>query len=336
MTRTFKQTAEFSNFICHFGNKDLLDCIDEIVLPTFTTANRVRVFGASKYFLLNVSLVKIGDEPDSQPAIVGRFVVDTEITRSQVFKDGQLVDSPRTMETAPSSVFALLLDNHKLLYAKEVPGGPGIAAFRTTLEILLNRRRLEYINGLYLNAKRLHALEQGPKLGRSIFNEAIPKADLSIVPLLGETGMNEFLSRFSVLKELQIRVLKPNSEIDNDGLFDDLQKARENVNAESTTLVHRNSEGLEKIQAAKQAAPAMHGNAIVKFVGLGPNSEKFSGSNEDFKVVSQPLSLPENPIEAGKSMLTVFKGMLRDGLIRIADGAVSPEHISKLNSLFDK
>lgn len=337
MARGFKQTAEFYNFICHFGNQELLDYLDEIVLPAFlNTSIMFRRFGKSRYFLLDVSLSTLTLGRFNHPALVGRFVVDTELNRDQVFEDGRLRESRRSMKSAPSSLFALLLDNHKLLYAREVSGGPSVAAFKTTIQHFLRKQRRNYIESLYDEARDKYEAGEGQRISRQTFYDAIPEPELEIVPLLGESSIREFVSRFSVLRELQIRILKTNNEIDNDGLFEDLRKARENINAESTTLVHRNPEGLRKQAAAKQASPAMHGNARVKFVGIGPNSERLSGSNEDFKVVSQPIEVPSDPKQAGALMLRVFSDLLSEGLIRLADSAMSPEQSAKIKRLLSR
>jgi len=333
----FKQTAEFYNFVCHFGQFELLDFVEPIVIPAFHKTGKVREWGKSAYFLLDVQLTVLRAGNQRHPAIVGRFVVDTELSRAQVFEEGRLRGSPRTMKTAPSSVFALLLDNHKLLFAKEVSGGPGIGAFRTTIELLFNRQRLDYVQSLYEQAKTQKEEDgRSERVSKKSLFESIPRADVKILPLLGESGIRDFLARFTVLRELQIRVIKPNNELDNDELFDDLQKARENVNAESTTLVHRNSEGLKKAAAAKQAHPAMQGNAIVRFSGVGANAEKLSGTNDDFKVVSQPIELPRHVKDSGTLMLNVFTGMLTEGLIRISEGRLSAANTEKLRKILER
>lgn len=333
MTRRFKQTAEFANFICHFGSKELLDYLEEIILPTFLSTGHVRQYGTSTYFLHSVELTQLKLQDQQKAAIVGRFIVDTELSRAQVFRDNQIVPSPRTMDTAPSAVFAITLDDHKLMYSKEVSGGPSIAVFKSTLELLLNRHRLIYIEELFRLAKENASAGTGKHVTKKTIADSIPKPELEIVPLSGEAGIRDFLEQFKTLKELRIQVLKPNSEIDNDEFFEEIQGARASVNAESTTLIHRNPTGLKINQAAKQAAPAMSGNATVTFVGVGANEEKLSGTNEDFKIV-KPIQLPRDVKQAGQLLIGSFGALIASGVIQLAQTNLSQANVEKLKKLF--
>lgn len=77
-----KYPVHYANFICHFGNEELLDYLNEIVLPAFTS-QAVRTFKDGRYFFNSVvilNLAAVGDVPEV--AICGRFVKDM-IVRSE-------------------------------------------------------------------------------------------------------------------------------------------------------------------------------------------------------------------------------------------------------------
>lgn len=333
--RKYRQVVEFANFICHFDNKVLLDYLHEIILPAFLTGKRLRMYGGSKYLLLNVELVDLESSKDEKkvPALVGKFVLDTELRRDQILVDGKLVPSTEQLASAPSSMFVLLLENHKLIYTKEVSGAPGLSAFRTTIELLLRLQRSQYVNELYLANKA--ARESNSKITRitkkSLF-ESIPAPTVEIIPLAGSKNLEEFVSQFKLLKEVSIKVVRPNAEINNDGLFNTVETARAQVNADATSLVHRNPDGLNKTQSIKQIAPAMDGNAIITLRGIGVNDAKLAGSNDEISV-REPIDISPDVKRGTAKMYAAFKRLVGVKILKLGQVVISKINKTKLESL---
>lgn len=334
--RKYHQVVEFANFICHFGNEVLLDYLNEIVLPAFLNGRRTRMYGSSKYLLLDVKLVNLESdlEPGVQtPALVGRFVMDTELQRDQILVDGKIVQDKQKIKSAPSSLFVLLLDNHKLIYSKQVSGAPGLSAFRTTAELILKWRWREYINELSDNNKTARELDINiPKITKRALVESIQAPHLEIVPLAGSRNLKKLVHQFKILKEINIKIVRPNAELNNDGLFNTVEEARSQVNADATNLIHRNSGGLDKAQSIKQIAPAMQGNALVTLRGTGPTDAKLVGTNEEMSV-KEPMDVPPSISKGSVAMFKKFKKLIYQKVLEVGTVINSQKNIAKLESL---
>ncbi len=336
--RSYRQVIEFANFICHFGeNKVLLDYLNEIVLPAFLSGHRVRIYGGSRYLLLDVELVVLTSFVDRgrvmEPAIVGKFVMDTVLRRDQILVDGKLISDYDRLPSAPSAIFALTLSDHKLMYSKEVAGAPGLASFRTTIELLLKNRWRNYINEIVEDNRALRA--NNPSIARvtkRALSEAFPAPTVEIVAMAGSRNLRDFVSQFKVLKEVAIKVVRPNAEINNDRLFASVQAARKQVNSDATTLLHRNTDGLNKQQTFKQIAPAMDGNAIVTLRGVGEYNAKLSGSNEEVSV-KEPLELTGNVKKDAHSMFDAFRRLIAAKILVVSKPQISPENAEKLTNI---
>lgn len=334
--RKYRQVVEFANFICHFGNDVLLDYLNEIVLPAFLNGRRIRMYGDSKYLLLDVKLVNFKSElkPDGHtPALVGRFVMDTVLQRDQILVDDNIVYDTQKIKSAPSSLFVLLLDNHKLIYSKQVPGAPGLSAFRTTVELILKWRWREYLNELSDENKAARELDaKTPKITKRALVDSIQAPNLEIVPLAGIRNITNLVNQFKILKEINIKVVRPNAELDNDGLFNTVEEARSQVNADTTSLIHRNSGGLNKTQSIKQLAPAMHGNTLVTLRGTGPTDAKLVGTNEEMSV-REPMDVPSSVSRGSLAMFNTFKKLIIQRVLQVGTVINSEKNLAKLESL---
>src|SRR5688500_388311 len=93
----------------------------------------------STYFFVDVHEGLLDDTDNSSQGICGRVVKETELYRRQAFdeKTGKLVIDPKTLQTAPSSIFVLLRTSHRLLYVRELSDAPSINQFRSTAKVFI-------------------------------------------------------------------------------------------------------------------------------------------------------------------------------------------------------
>lgn len=334
--RKYDQAVEFTNFICHFGNGVLLDYLNEIVLPAFLNTSLLRKYGNTEYLLLDVKLVNLKSiqEPDEYtPALIGKFVMDTELRRNQILVDGKIVPDRHKIKSSPSSLFVLLLDNHKLIYSKQVPGAPGLLAFRTTIELFLKTCRNEYIKELLSANKAARILDlKIPKITKRSLVDSIQSPSLEIVPIASRRNLTSLVNQFKILKEIDIKVVRPNSELNNDGLFNSVEGARSQVNADNTRLIHRNSEGLNKEESISQLAPAMQGNAFVTLRGIGLSDAKLVGTNQEISV-RERLDVPADVSDGAFVMFNTFIKLIHQEVLQIGKVINSGKNIAKIESL---
>lgn len=309
--------VEFANFICRTDQLELLDSVDTVVVPAFQLG-LTRTWGESTYFLHDVRIVDLRPEtPKGLPAIAGRFVKDTVLHSEQVFRNGALTANNQKIKSAPSAFFLLLIEQHKLIYCSEYKGAPSLETFRSTLQQFINRAHANYIQSVY-EQHRSAAAEQA-SLSERVTKVSLladfPRPTLEIVPLASQESIAEFIARFKTLQALTIRLIKPNNEINNEGLFRALRGSSERLGSSASTLTYRNAQGLSKQSAVGHAEAAADGNAELKFSGKDQAGQQLSGSNEDFRVVRFIQGLPSKTVAAAKRLLLEFQGARDSGLI---------------------
>ncbi|WP_419243621.1 hypothetical protein ACN08P_02690 [Photobacterium leiognathi subsp. mandapamensis] len=231
---SFVKRLEFGNYTLKFGEKKvLLDMFDEIVMPSFLEMKYIRKLGDnSEYFFLDTELIILDDNAEEPVlGIAGRMVKNTKLKRDQIFKEGELVDDKDEMESAPSSTFLLILNNHRLILTREVAGAPTIQNFQSTSQYCLSQAYKDFINKEFDEAD--DAKKKNPDLERVTkkkLKEDTPSPLLRITPLPDKESLEDFIGRFEKINKLSIKLLPTNrEEIDNDDFWAALDKGRENM-----------------------------------------------------------------------------------------------------------
>ena len=154
----FTKKLEFGNYTLKFGEaKVLLDLFRDIVMPSFHEMKHVRSLkDKGEYFFLDTKLITLEDNPNAPVlGISGRIVKNTILKRDQIFrKNGGLIEDKSELETAPSSTFLLILNNHRLIISKEVPGAPTIQNFQSTSQYCLKHQHKLFIEQEFEKAKK--------------------------------------------------------------------------------------------------------------------------------------------------------------------------------------
>lgn len=267
---------EAANFTLKFDEKNLLDYIEDIVIPAFTK-KRTRKYGGTSYFFDDVKVLEI----QGIPCIVGRFIKDGMLLAEQRYEKGKIIKDERTMQSSPSAVFVLMLDTHRLIFGKETKFPPTLQMFESTAARFLKDAHKEFVE-----SKVKAALEAGDKLTKAEANRQHPYPILQVVPLSSEEDVKTFIKRFAKLKRVQYTFTPRNDEADNAGLFFDIaQEQQEIVGSKQLTITHSNSGGLHKDQVAIEVAAATaQGNQVVKLKGIDGAGDDLSGDNADFQI----------------------------------------------------
>lgn len=223
----------FANFICKFGDENMVDYLCEVVLPAFTDDTLVREAYGSTFHLLDVEILETLDENTDDPAIVGQFVRDTLLRRTQVFdaRSGKLRPDEAFLETSPSAFFVLLLRDHRLIYFAETPDTPDLKMFQSTIDRFILRKYHSYITTLY-NTDR----EVGGKITKKALRQIIIEPTLTIVPLTNADELRNFVERFDVLKRVYIVVHRKNDEISTNSLIANATAFNEKLRGASTKI----------------------------------------------------------------------------------------------------
>lgn len=331
MSRT--HTVHFANFICRFGDsKVLLDFAEEIVLPAFL-AKRERRYGDSKFFFQDAELVNFGTSTSPELLVVGRLIHDTVLSREQVIQDGKLIRDSAKMSSAPSALFALVLDTHKLLYFPETSHAPSLNTFRSTIARFIRDSHLDV-----LNKQQRERSVQGTPLPRNQLLKEFPSPTVELLPLSSETSLKEFLNQFKVLRQLRIDLVEPNDEIDGSNLIAKIREAKGALGAKDGSLVYRagaKDKGLSHENTLTALTPIVEeGNSKVTLSGEDANGDKLVGNNDSFKMGMPIKDVSSNPRNAGRQLYEAFRDKVAAGLVKLQ--AVGPNTQVKIKQLANR
>lgn len=286
-----QHTAGFANFICKFGEKNLLDYAENIVIPAFTKDTYIRSYGKkTHYHFYEVDLLNMAsDSSDPILVLAGRFIKDTELTRHQVFDARKgLVQDEQSMRSAPSALFVLILNNHRLIYFPETPHAPDLNAFKATAENFLRKRHKEFVEELHKTSRD----EEKPPSKKFLY-ETHPQPNLEVIHLAGRTDIAHFLRRFEKLKKINFRVVKPNDDINAGEILGQVRELSDALKSTSTKVTAFSGDGLDidaAIEAITEATSS--GNQDVGVSGIDTEGNSLSGNNEKFKISAEIDNIP--------------------------------------------
>lgn len=319
----FVKKIEFANFTCTFGkDHGMLFLFEEVVWPAFQPMANIRQFKDTQFFFHDTRLIKLVDDPN-EPVLClsGRFVKNTKLKREQIFRrDKGLIENHHELETAPSSLFTLILNNHRLLYVREVAGAPDISTFCTTVQKFLTIAHGDLIKKLHDQNKTAVAADSNTKkeTGKSLV-EKYPYPDLRITPLTDREELKTFIDRFDRIQDLTIVLARPNQEeLDNEELWDTIDKTRDRMGSKKASLHFSNkTAGLDdgEVYAQCNAATGL-GNSVIRLAGLDPHGGKLKGNNDDFQLSVEAKDLSRDVIRATPSMVQEFSELVNTGVIK--------------------
>lgn len=323
----------YYNFVCDFGTSDwtMLDLVQEIIFPALRDEEMVRRYGESRYFLdaVQISVITL-DDATPRVVVRGRLIKDTLLRRVQVYTESDgLVRDEEELASAPSSFFALILDNHKLIWLPETASAPDPKKFALTLQQFFREKHDLLVDRLYdlrgLPEEQRTVLPQAP-LGDSLVNglttkkairQFIPRPTVTITPLASRGSIEHFVQTFEVLQELGVELLPTNEELSMDETYRKLRERRESLAATGTKLSYRNPKGLKPGEVIDEIhAAAAAGNHKLRVAGKAPDGSKVRGDNESFKVRVSLEDIPERDDERASALVRSYDRQVEQGVVQ--------------------
>lgn len=304
---TLEKNLEMANLVCKFGNHNLLDLYKEVVEPSFFK-NKNRKAGKSNFYFDEVSLVNLGEDilgKKDTLALVGRFVKQTKLEREQ-YRDstGKLVKDKKKLDSAPSAIFALILNNHRLLYAAETKYAPTPENFRSTLSYFLRNEQINYKDSL-------------PKEKRNPFLKEFPLVELTLTPLTNQKTLNENIYLFNKLKKVTFILNDRNSEIDGEDMFRQMQETSDEAGGQGKFEI-TNNDGLNQKVIAKEANKAtIQGNQKIVLLGTDKSGKRLKIDNEDVKIQTTINVIQNNIFTTVLHMFSEFKKLIQSSEIKV-------------------
>lgn len=338
-----KQPLDFANFICKFGHKNLLDYANRIVIPAFLDTSKKRTYGSSAYFFYDTKLLTIMNGKEKLYIIAGRFIKNTTLAREQIFVEHVgLQKDAQALESAPSAIFGIILNNHKLLYLHETAHAPDLTAFKTTCSKFINDRHKIYINDLYKKMNGFEVVDKETEVTEKITKKELvrqnPHPTIEIIPMSSNANLTDFIDKFKILKTIEAKLVPTNNEIDLEGIFSGVRGTMTDIGSKATTIKHHNADGLVKDVAAIQLATVVsQGNTIIKMQGEDENGDVMKGDNNNFKVRIFLDNVGVKVSDAIDFMYEAFAGLITANIIvpAISDEQ-DEEKIKSLESMISK
>lgn len=303
------ETATILNLTCKFGEKDLLDFANEIIIPAFKSGLE-RKYGNTRYLLLDINVGEVGVREAKEKAIYGRFVKDTILRREQVLtSDNTLIESENAMQSSPSAFFVLLLNDHRLIYFAETSYAPDYKNLASTLQWMFRKKRKEHVADLLSKVSVNGDKSEVTKLKKQIEGELIPIPTVSLLPIPTDESMKKFIDRYSKLKMISFKINRSNAEFNPSQAWRAVEENFPSGLEGSTTIETRNSEGLDADQAKKLVSEgAKAGVHEVKTNGLDYNGESLKGRNEDMRVDKKVNNVPVTKRSLANKLVSLFPG----------------------------
>lgn len=232
-----EKVMQFANFNITFGNNNapMLEFFEEITFPAFKS-NYVR---GKKEDLLRYSFSDVEiKEIDGEYVLVGNYIKDTEYEVITTVQEGDLVDTPAHVPTAPYSRFIIFLKNHRMVLVKNEMRSPDIRSFQKTVRDMLT----VYIRKA--NQKR----EKDRKL---------PIAVVHIVDIPLSDNIENVLKTVNKVNWLKLRFFPLNNDLDPMPLTQMMRQDMKKVGSKTGNLIFNSPGSKNGIKEVIQSTGGM-------------------------------------------------------------------------------
>lgn len=308
----------FANFILRFGLDDvLLNYAAEIVIPAFRRTDLVRTYGETTFRFYNVEFTQIGKEDDVPVlALSGHLVKDTVLRRQQIFRPAKgLVEDEAQIESAPSSYFVLILNNHRLLYFAETAAAPPLDAFRTTTEYFLRAQWRDYISARHAH---VNVTRRGvERISMQQLRKETPPPYLSIVRVAGEDAITESIERFRKIKQVRFRLVQPNDEIDASKTVAAVEQTFRPLEPKRLEVIASGPKGLNKDETKKIVGEASEGqNTEIIVDGEDQGGLAMKADNDEFALSVHIEDPPHEDGDLRSRLVRAYQALVNAGKVK--------------------
>lgn len=133
-----EKNMQFANFNITFGEEEypMLTYFEDLIYPIFTNGY-IRKLNTQypQYSFSDVVIEELGGEY----VLIGNYIKNTQYSIVTTIDQGELVDSPAEIPTAPYSRFIIFLKNHRMVLVKNEAMSPDIRSFEATIKEFLRK-----------------------------------------------------------------------------------------------------------------------------------------------------------------------------------------------------
>ena len=308
--------VQFANLSIRFGARELLD-YGRLISGAFLKDTYIRKYGRSSYHFFDTQIGRLDESDPMTLAIWGRLVKETTLERDQYFKNGELIEDPRSLESAPTSFFVLFVADHRLAFIPETRFAPTIGNLETTIRRFVKN---EYDIWAKSEYEMLNAGEN--RVTWKAFYKDFPAPEVALVPLTAKESIDAFVQRFARIESLTVHVVKRNQDMDGGALFEALVKKSEELDASSSRFVVNGAkdEGLDIEKTGRFVSETTAGGYERVFLrGRDEDNHLLKGTNEDFKLTENIDVEALDDEETARRAFAAYNANKESGVIRVSE-----------------
>ena len=321
-----KRRIELANLVIRYGEKKLLDMLEDVIWPLFKNAKVKGEGEVEEYRFLNPQIDFIGKS--KTPIIFGQFIKIQNIEAVQKLnaKKTRIVPSSEEIQAAPSSFFVINLENHRIAFLGEVKRNPTLKNLEYCIKKLLSdewRLRWEGEKQRILKEKDLKKLPHKGEVREEILKEAYkiaPRPEIRITPLPSLTDVNKHLDNYDKFTRLVISPLKTNDEYpdENEQFLRAYVKQKENLDASSGHVEIKNGKkGLNDEKTKELINSAANSNFVVKIEGKDEDNDVLKGDLENLSVqIKEEIPAYTSSKERANFIFEKMKSILDKGIAK--------------------
>lgn len=215
-----EKIMQFANFNITYGEDELpmLSFFEELIYPVFNSGY-IRKSRKNEYPQFSFSDVKI-KEINGEYILIGNYIKNTQYNvNTQMDEQGNLIDSPSEIPTAPYSRFIIILKNHRMVLVKNEAYSPDIRSFEATMREFMKR---------YIKEKN-SLIEDATK--------KFPMAHVNIVDMPLNEDIDKLLRGTKKIKWLKLRFFPLNNDINPLPLADAINKEKVAVGSNTANII---------------------------------------------------------------------------------------------------
>lgn len=204
-----------------------------------------------------------------------------------------------------------------------------MAVFGSTFSKFMKSKVMAYRQALYEERKNA-----GAKPTKKSLASEIEVPDVSVVPVVNNESLKDFVARFDVLNSLKLEVAATNNELDNEDFFKSLRIRKTEVGSTRTVVQHANPNGLDKDGCLKQVQAAKQGNIFIEMRGKDDSGDELKGNNEAFSVRANLPSSSGNVERCAVAAFAKYRELLDSDVVQIGESV--DDYTEKLKDSFKK
>ena len=249
-----KKNVQVANFNVVFGEDEhpMLDYFDTIIYPSMSSGISKKM-SEDEYLFKNIEI----DKNQKEYYVLRGIIVKKTILeiKSDLNEQGELIEKDEKHPSAPYSLFAINLLNHRMIFMPNQKGSPTLANFRSAVKYVINA---------YIKVKNKE-LDAEHKLDYALVN---------VVGIPSAHSMDALLKDVAKISSLTLRFYPLNGDIDYTEAFGFLTTdVRTELDCKNGEIIYKSPKSIEGVKKLLEKAAGTI-DPILKVVTKGGSTAR--------------------------------------------------------------